>query len=58
MLYEFHEIKLNLMKYPLNCVSWNSLKDIFHNVPPLFSNKGKNFVFSIKEKILVRLKVA
>ena len=31
-LYEFHEIKLNVMKYTLNCVSWNSLKEIFHSV--------------------------
>ena len=47
------------MKYALNCVSWNSLKDIFHNVHSLFiSNKGNNFAFSIKENILVRLKVA
>ena len=25
ILHEFHEIKLNVMKYALNCVSWNSL---------------------------------
>ena len=29
ILYEFHEIKLNVMKYELNCVSWNSPKVIF-----------------------------
>ena len=26
ILYEFHEIKLNVIKYTLNCISWNSLK--------------------------------
>ena len=55
--HEFHEIKLNVMKNALRCVSWNSLKDIFHSVSSPFSNKGNNFVFSIKENILVRLKV-
>ena len=30
--FEFHEIKLNAMKYALNCVSWNSLKELFHSV--------------------------
>ena len=32
MLYEFYEIKLNVMKYASNCVSWNSLKNIFYSV--------------------------
>ena len=32
VLYQFHEIKLNVMKYTLNCISWNSLKEIFHSV--------------------------
>ena len=32
ILYEFHEIKLNVMKYTLNRVSGNSLKEIFHSV--------------------------
>ena len=32
ILSEFHEIKLNVMKYTLNSVSWNSLKEIFHSV--------------------------
>ena len=32
ILYEFYEIKLNVMKSTLNCVSWNSLKKIFHSV--------------------------
>ena len=32
ILYEFYEIKLKVMKYTLNCVSWNILKEIFHSV--------------------------
>ena len=32
ILHEFHEIKLNVMKYALNSVSWNSLKEISHSV--------------------------
>ena len=32
ILYEFHQIKFNVMKYTLNCVLWNSLKEIFHSV--------------------------
>ena len=35
-LNEFHEIKLNVMKYALNCVSWDSLKKIFHVYPRLY----------------------
>ena len=31
-LHEFLEIKINVMKYALNCVSWNSLKELFHSV--------------------------
>ena len=31
-LHQFHEIKLSVMKYALNCVSWNGLKEIFHSV--------------------------
>ena len=31
ILHEFHEIKLNVMKYALNCVSWNSPKEIFYS---------------------------
>ena len=31
-LHEFHEIQLYVMKYALNCVSLNSLKEIFHSV--------------------------
>ena len=29
ILYEFHEINLNVMKYTLNCASWNSSKKYF-----------------------------
>ena len=36
ILHEFHEIKLNVMSYALNCVSWNSLKEIFHSVSSHF----------------------
>ena len=32
ILHEFHEIKIKVMKYALNYVSWNSLKKIFHSV--------------------------
>ena len=32
ILREFHEIQLYVMKYALNCVSWNNLKEIFHSV--------------------------
>ena len=31
-LHEFDEIQLYVMKYALNCVSLNSLKEIFHSV--------------------------
>ena len=32
VLYEFHGSKLSVMKYGLNLVSWNSLKNVFHSV--------------------------
>ena len=53
ILHEFHEIKLNLIKYALNCVSWNSLKEIFHSVssPTLFFVKQTLNVFHQTSKI-------
>ena len=53
ILHEFHEIKLNLMKYALNCVSGNSLKEIFHSVssPTLFFVKQTLNVFHQTSKI-------
>ena len=38
LLHEFHEIQLYAMKYASNCVSWNSLKEIFHSVSSPFIN--------------------
>ena len=56
ILYEFYEIKLNVMKYTLNCISWNSLKEIFHSVssPYRFSNP-LCFVFNCSDQIFDRL---
>ena len=42
VLYQFHEIKLNVMKYTLNYVSWNSLKEIFHSVSPPIQMSKQN----------------
>ena len=64
ILYEFHEIKLNVMKYTLNCVSWNSMKEIFHSIlafwfetqnflmrlKKVYWNWGISFVFKSKSK--------
>ena len=40
ILSEFHEIKLNVMKYTLNSVSWNSLKEIFQCILALCNSQN------------------
>ena len=48
ILHEFHEIEVNVKKYALNCVSWNSLKEIFHSVSsPLQSELLANQILLI-----------
>ena len=42
ILYEFYETKLNVMKYTLNRVSWNSLKEIFHSVSSPYETLLRN----------------
>ena len=44
VLYEFHEIKLSVMKYTLNCVSRNSLKEMFHSVSSPLLNAPFTFI--------------
>ena len=39
------------MKYVLNCVSWNSLKEIFHSVPRLKGRIHWNFYFRVFHEI-------
>ena len=55
ILYGSHEIKLNVMKYTLNC--WNSLKEIFHTVSSTCtswerSDKEFFFLFYVKDLLI------
>ena len=43
-LHGFHEIQSYIMKYALNCVLWNSLKEIFHRVSSPLDEGYSEFV--------------